>query len=74
MCIHNITATAQGGSIPVNAGTLVVPSEHENVLWILHLVRQNKTNCLQRHLTPENNIVQNHSVLCVCECEAHLST
>lgn len=37
--------------IPVDAGTFMIASEEEYILWILHLVSQYQTDSLQWHFT-----------------------
>ena len=49
--MHNIYIIYTPHPLPVDAGSLVVASEKKDVLRVLHLVGQNETYSLQRHLT-----------------------
>ena len=55
--------------IPVDAGTFVIASKQEDILWIPHLVGQNQADSLQRHFTSaliENSITSYTVAVTIC--------
>ncbi len=49
---------------PVNAGTLVVPTQNKKILWVLDLVRQQQANGLERLLSAVY-VVAKEKVVCL---------
>jgi len=46
----------------INAGTLVVATQHEEVLGVFDLVREQQTYCLKRLFAPVNVVTQEQVV------------